>query len=190
MHRSRSLLVAVLCSLLAACFEEPVREHLHVHVTPYGPVVLTAVQQVAGPEIAHGNPLLADRLDETRAANEQGWDRWSSSFVDLEPAAERFTLERTDGLVRRATRSAVVTSAPQLERFFASHGVTAVVATGSGIHELAFYPTGSTRATARQREDLERRVEGWSRAVAAPDEGEAELNPPRLIDKAEKALPR
>jgi hypothetical protein len=167
MRSSRIVFAALLCGLLVGCFEEPVRDHLHLHVTANGPVVLTTVQEIAEPDVAEDNPVLAARLEDARAAIEQGWDRWTADFAELDAAAERFTLERVDGLVQRAMRSAVVTWSPELELFLASNGVTAIVESGDGVHELALYTVGGTQATARQRDELNRRTRQWSRAVAA-----------------------
>jgi hypothetical protein len=49
MRRSRIAVTALLCGSLAGCFEEPIRDHLHLTVS--GSVVLTTVQEVAEPEV-------------------------------------------------------------------------------------------------------------------------------------------
>jgi hypothetical protein len=167
MSTSRIAATAMLCAALVGCFEEPIRDHLHLHLTANGRVVLTTIQEVAEPDVAEDNPALAARLDDARTAIEQGWDRWTRGFTELDANAERFTLERVDGVVRRAVRSAVVSWTPELELFLASNGVTAVVESRDGYHELALYTVGGTLATARQRDDLARRTRTWSRAVAA-----------------------
>jgi len=46
MPKFRPLLVLFLCLPLMACFEEPIREHLHLTLRGDGPVVVTVVQEV------------------------------------------------------------------------------------------------------------------------------------------------
>lgn len=159
--------VAVAASLTTcACFEDPIREHLHLTLVGGEVVVITATQDVASPDVAGPNQPLADRLDEARAEIERGWDRWRTLFDELDPAAERSTLERVDGLARRAQYSAVVPSFDAVERFLGSAGMAAVLAGDGSLLDLQLVPSGSPPATWSEREEVERRLDDWSVTVA------------------------
>jgi hypothetical protein len=159
--------VAVAASLATcACFEDPIREHLHLTLLGGEVVVITATQDVAPPDVAGPNQPLADRLDEARVEIERGWDRWRPLFDELEPAAERSTLERVDGLARRAQYSAVVPSFEPVERFLGSAGMAAVLAGDRDLLDLQLVLSGSPPATWSEREEVERRLDEWSRTVA------------------------
>ena len=47
MRHCRAALIALLCLPLTACFEEPVREHVHLTIRNDDPVIITVVQEVA-----------------------------------------------------------------------------------------------------------------------------------------------
>ena len=85
MPKYRSLVVLLLSLPLFACFEEPVREHLHLTLFGAGPAIATVVQAVADPDAAQGNPVLAERLEESRSTIEANLDPWSRRFSLLEP---------------------------------------------------------------------------------------------------------
>ena len=88
--------VCVLCLVTAGCFEEPVQEHVHLTMLGGGAAVLTTVQEVAAPWQAGSNPALAERLDDARSELASGWDRWRPLYDDLDPAAERYSMELVD----------------------------------------------------------------------------------------------
>lgn len=66
MRRWTSIVAAALCLPLAGCFEEPVREHLHLTLFGAGPVIVTVVQAVSDPELAQNNAALASPAPEDR----------------------------------------------------------------------------------------------------------------------------
>jgi len=167
----RVAFAAAACVTAAACFEEPVREHLHLTLIGDQVVVVTAVQEVAGPEAATSNPELAARLDETRAAIERGWDRWRPLFDELQPGVERTTIEKENGAARRALYSAATADFDAVARLLASQGLDATIDHDrvddyNFEHELRLYPVGSPPATSNERAEVERRLDGWSVTVA------------------------
>ena len=91
MHRTRIALFALLCLPLLACFEEPIREHLHLTLQGDGPVVVTVVQEVTPSGRAGDNPELNDRLEESRETIDHSLDPWSQRFALLEPLAEHIS---------------------------------------------------------------------------------------------------
>jgi hypothetical protein len=166
MARGRLLVTLAMAAAMAGCFEEPVREHVHLGFIGGDAVVVSTVLEVADPEFAGSNPELAGRLDDARSEIEGGWDRWLPLFGQLDPVAERYSIEKVDRLVRRAVYTAVVPGFEPVERFLGSEGLAATL-TGSGAHrEIQLYPTGGTRATWRQQEEVDRRIDEWSEAVA------------------------
>ncbi len=165
--RLHPLLTIVAISLMTAgCFEEPVREHVHLSFLGGGAAVVTTVQEVAAPWEAGSNPALAGRLDDARSELESGWDRWRPLYDQLQPAAERYSVEMVDGLVRRATYGAVVASFDPVEQFFGAEGLSAVFFVDGTISELQLYPVGGTRATRTQRQLVEAEIDVWAAAVA------------------------
>jgi hypothetical protein len=162
MARLSRLLALLACLPLFACFEEPYREHLHLWLLPGGEVVVTATQEVAKPEETADNPKLELRLEEARSGMERGWDRWSQRFAAVRPEAERRTLSKVAGVVRRLTLSALLEGPGEGERFLSECGFSAVFSSGEGSEELALYPTGPGSATARQQELMDRRLERWA----------------------------
>jgi len=163
----RAAVVAAACLATCACFEEPVREHLHLTMLGGGVVVVTAVEDVAGPELAGSNQRLIDRLDEARTEIERGWDRWRPLFDELEPVAERSIVERVDGLARRALYSGVVSSFEPVQHFLGGVGLAATLDTDGPLYELQLAPTGAPPATWNERQEVERRLDEWSVTVAA-----------------------
>jgi hypothetical protein len=166
MRKIRILIVTLLCLPLTACFEEPVREHLHLTIRTDGSVVATVVQRVAPNDRGRNNPQLADRLEETRANLEQQLDPWSQRFAKLTPLAEHVSLESSDGEVRRAIRSAVLESFDEVLRLVEADGLTGnLIDTGHAM-ELNLFPTGGSRATYSQRNEIEHRLRRWSSDLA------------------------
>jgi hypothetical protein len=162
MHRIRAFLIALLCLPLTACFEEPVREHLHLTILVDGVVVATVVQQVAPSDRARDNPQLADRLEESRAGLEQKLDPWSQRFARLTPLAEHQSLEISEGEVRRAIHSAVFESFEEAVRLVEGDGLTGTLVDTGRATELSLFSTGGSRATYSQRQTMDRGLRQWS----------------------------
>ena len=175
MRRWTSIVAAALCLPLTGCFEEPVREHLHLTLRGAGPVIVTVVQEVSDPELAQNNQALADRMEASRDAIESGFDPWSRRFAQLAPLAEHQSVERVGGRLRRAVHSAVLASFDDAVRIVEADGLTGSLALAGGAAELTLYPTGGTRATYAQRQEVERRLVVWSEAVADYFEAAIEL---------------
>lgn len=175
MHRTTSLIAAALCLPLTGCFEEPVREHLHLTVRGAGPVIVTVVQEVSDPDLAQNNQALADRMDEARSTIEGQMDPWSRRFAQLAPLAEHQSMERVEGALRRSIHSAVLASFDDAVRIMEADGLTGTLAEAAGVAELELFPTGGSRATWAQRQEVERRLVGWSEALAEYFEAAIEL---------------
>lgn len=158
--------ILVLTVAMTACFEEPIRERVHLTMLGGQATVLTTVLDVSPPQYAGSNSELAGRLDDARADLDSGWDRWRPLYDRLEPAAESYRLERVDGLARRAVYSAVVATFEPVERFLGSEGLSGVLAVDGPVHELQLFPEGGTRATWTQQQEVERALESWAAAVA------------------------
>jgi len=173
---------------MTACFEEPVREHVHLTIRDDDPVIITVVQEVASSDVARGNPELAYRLDESRDTLDQSLDPWSRRFVLLEPLAERLSIERLEGELRRSIHSAVVPSFDEAVRLLEADGLTGSLTRVGGSSEIQLFPTGGSRATYLQRQDAERRLEEWSEVLAAYFEAVADLYA-HLDERPDRAVP-
>lgn len=157
---------AVLCLPLVACYEEPVRDHLHIAFTTGPAIVVTAVREIASPSSAGDNQAVEDRLDEARSDLAGGWDRWSRSFAELDAVADRGTIVRHEGRVSRGIHSALVDSFRPIERLLGDQGMGAFFEEAAGQRTLEFFPTGAGLATRQQREEFDRTLSVWSESVA------------------------
>ena len=147
---SRLATVAVLacCLPLIGCYEEPVRDHLHITLLPGGAVIVTAVREIGPAGSAGDNPAVEARLDQARSDLAAGWDRWSRGFAELEPVADRTTVERHDGDVVRGVHSALLDDLRPVERLLALEGLGTFTDRSEDARELQLVPTGSGQATA------------------------------------------
>ena len=106
-------------------------------------------------------------MEQARSELAGGWDRWSRSFADLDPLADRTTVERHEGQPRRGVHSALIESFRPLERLLANEGLGAFFDDGAGVRELQLFPTGAGQATRQERELVDRAVTAWSGDIAA-----------------------
>jgi hypothetical protein len=166
MRCARLTLISFLCLPLVACFDEPVREHLHLVFTSGGQIVVTALQLVADRERAEENSELEGRLDDVRADLEHGLDPWSRRFELLDPLAEHKSLERVDGEIRRSTQSVVLASFDDVALMLEADGLSGSLEVRSETFQLQLFPTGGSRATSRQRDEVDRGLREWSEQVA------------------------
>lgn len=172
MLRSRRVLLPtllVLCLALAACFEPPVLETLDLRFLADGSAVVTSAVRISNPG-GDSNPALARRLAQVRREIEEGSDAWGRRFAALEPVAERFGWEKRFGEIDRGTRAALigsgVGSGAGLDAFFRDTSLDVSYDIREGTAELVIVPTAPARASRRQREEVERTLEGWSGQVA------------------------
>jgi len=165
--RPHRTLVVALCLPLLACYEEPVRDHLHIHFAPGPAIVVTAIRDIAPPSSASDNPAVEERTDEARTDLASGWDRWSRSFSDLGAIADRSTIERHDGQARRGIHSALLDSFRPIERLLGNEGLSALYNETGSVRELQLHPTGAGQATRQQRAMFDASLTVWSKEVSA-----------------------
>jgi hypothetical protein len=166
MRQARIALITLLCLPLTACFEEPVREHLHLTLHGDGTVVVTVVQEIAPSDRSPENRALADRLEERREALEHDLDPWSRRFANLEPVAEHQSIERAEGELLRWIHSAVFRSFDSFLPLVEADGLTGSLTGDPRSTELSLFPTGGSRATYSQRQEVERQLVQWSAWLA------------------------
>lgn len=155
-----------LCLPLLACYEEPVRDHLHITFAPGPAIVVTAVRDIGPGDSAGDNPAVEERVREASSDVEGGWDRWSRGFAELGALADRSTVERRESRARRGIHSALLDSFRPVERLLGNEGLGAFFDEVGGIRELQLHPAGSGQANRQQREDFERDLAEWSEAVS------------------------
>ncbi|HEX7184114.1 MAG TPA: hypothetical protein VF756_19950 [Thermoanaerobaculia bacterium] len=164
-HSPRWLALIAIALLLSSCFEPPIDESLRLRFLPNGVVVLTSTVEFAGLE-RQSNPALERRLAQTRQAVLEGWDPWSQRFAAIDPAAERFSWEKRLGELHKGTRSAAITEPRDLAGFFRDTSIQVSYEIREGTAELVITPGTPTRATRKQRKEMERTVEDWTGRVA------------------------
>ncbi len=188
MRQARIALIALLCIPLAGCFEEPVREHLHLTLRGDGPVVVTVVQEVTPSDRAGDNPALTDRLEESRYTIDHSLDPWSRRFALLEPLAEHVSVERVDGELRRSIHSGVLSSFEEVLRMVEADGLTGSLVVVDGTAQLELFPTGGSRASYTQRQDADRLLSEWSEVLAEYFEAVVDLYA-HLDERPGRAVP-
>jgi len=188
MPKTRSLLILCLCLPLLGCFEEPVREHLHLTLRGGGPVIVTVVQEVTSSDQTGDNPELDDRLEESRDTIDNALDPWSQRFALLEPLAEHISIERVEGELRRSIHSAVLPSFDEMLQMVEADGLTGSLTIVGGTADLELFPTGGSRANYTQRQDAERMLSEWSVALVVYFEAVADLYA-YLDQRPDRAVP-
>jgi hypothetical protein len=187
MKNTRCLAVLAAGLLLASCFEQPVQEDLTLRFLQNGAVIVTSTVVVSDSK-GESNPALEKRLAETRQALLEGWDPWGPRFAAVDAAAERFSWEKRLGALAQASRSAVVVEPHEFERFFGdtSLAVSYDVFEEDGLAELTISPGPSSRATRKQRKEMERTLGEWTGRVAEYLDAGADLYG-YLDDRPERA---
>ena len=162
----RAGLGVLVCLALASCFDPPVRESLLLRFLPNGAVVATSTVEIA--DTGTVNAAVERRVNEVRRALLEGSDPWAARFAAAEPAAERFSWEKRLGDLRGASRSAVIAEPRNLAAVFGDTALSVnyEVDSGQRIAELTIVPGPSSRASRKQREDLDRVMETWTAALA------------------------
>lgn len=163
----RTAIAVGLCLPILSCYEEPVRDHLHILFTPGRAIVVTAVRDIAPPSSAGDNQAVEDRTDEARNALATGWDRWSRSFSELGAIADRNSIERHDGQPRRGIHSALLDSFRPVERLLGNEGLGAFYDETGRVRELQLHPAAAGQATRQQRTVLDASLTAWSKEVSA-----------------------
>jgi hypothetical protein len=170
-RRGRRLrLVPLACAglLLTSCFEAPVRESLRLRFFVNGAVLLTSRIELVS-DLRVSSAAIQARLREIRRSLADGTDPWSQRFAALDPLAERSSWEKKGGELTGVSHAAIVAEPDELARFFADTGlqVSYVTRPESGMAELTLVPGASTRASSRQRRDMDAVLASWAEDLAA-----------------------
>jgi hypothetical protein len=165
---SARLAAAGLCLFLCSCFDTPVKESLRLRFLPNGAVVLTSRVAIA-PELQVTTTAMKGRLREVRRVLAEGTDPWSQRFAALEPLAERSSWEKRGGEITEVVHAAVIEKPAELDRFFSDTGVQVSYLTWpeEGIAELTVTPGASTRASYRERREMDAALASWAEDLAA-----------------------
>ncbi len=165
-----------LCLPLLACYEEPVRDHLHIVFSPGPAIIVTAIRDIAPPAAAGDNPI-------GRGANGRGPQRSRLGLGPLEPEllprldaiADRSTIERHDGQPRRGIHSALLDSFRPVERLLGNEGLGAFYDENGGSANSNSTPSGPARPPGSNGPCVEHALNDWSHEVAAYLEATAAL---------------
>lgn len=160
---------AVLALLLAACFEEPVREELELRLLEDGKAVVALTTTIPVDEEEVESPALLQRVQGERRRLLLGEDDWVARFERLDALSHEQTFERDHGVlvsVRQAAEVNLADDPEALTRFFSNTLVSAFYVAEEGWAELSLYPLAPGRATRSQRQRLDRAMDGWTEALA------------------------
>jgi hypothetical protein len=158
-----ALLFGLLLLTTVSCFERAVDERLGVEIVQDGNVVVKNV--VTLNEKGDEKKKVKARLDRLRDSLINERDDWSRRYALVEWEEDRVERARVEGQLYRVTRTGT-TSREQLHRFFSDFAVTNFTR-GEGWDELTITPLAPGRATAKQRQLVEEKLESSSAAVAA-----------------------
>lgn len=164
MQRLPALLLSAL--LTSACFETPVDESVQLRFLPNGAVVVTSTVTVMDETQAESNPALSRRLNEVRQSLLEGSDAWSRRFAGVQPVTERSSWEKTLGVLRKGSRSAVLAEPKDFTALFGDTSLIVSYETTDGVAELVIAPGPPGAATQRQRQEVERTLDAWTEDVA------------------------
>jgi len=162
--------------LAVACFEPPVTETIEIRFLAPEGIGLTVSVSIADSAGKDGNRALEERMDETRRSLLEGRDDWSRRIARLEPALERGSWEKHEGLLARWVRSAAFEDPRGLSDFFADTAIHPRVSEGEGWQELALGTSRPQRATREQQRVVDERLERWCETLAAYYLASAELH--------------
>lgn len=175
MRALRAACLLTAAALLAACFEEPVREELELRFEG-GPgtskvgIELAVALMHAGGEME--NRVLRNRLEGERSRLLLSEDDWTPRFERIAPPVHEVTFTREDGELSEVRQSASVDldeDPDAVRRFFSDTLVGASFRTDpeEGLAELSLQPLAAGRETLRQRQLLERSIDPWTESLAA-----------------------
>jgi hypothetical protein len=161
MMRRRLAIPAILCILAAAC-DPLARDEMTLTFDDSGETVRVKVSSdqnhIDTYHAGEGNHLGEDVLAER--------DEWSARFGAASARDERIIIGRTAHKVTSVEEEATVDTA-NLQRFFFDAGVTVQVIRGDGWTELTMVPGASTRATNKQRDAVQHKLEDYARLGAS-----------------------
>ena len=175
MRSLRAACLLTAAALLAACFEEPVREELELRFegdtgAPKVAIELGVALMHAGGEME--NRVLRSRLEGERRRYLLSEDDWTPRFERIDPPVYEVAFTREDGELSEVRQSASADLADDpdaLRRFFSDTLVAASFRTDpdEGLAELSLQPLAAGRETLRQRQLLERSIDPWTESLAA-----------------------
>ncbi len=159
--KRRIAVPAIVCLLALAC-DPLARDEMTLTFDDSGETVRVKVSSDQNHiDVYHageGNRLGEDVLAER--------DEWSARFAAANARDERIVIGRSAHKITSVEEEATVDTA-DLQRFFFDAGVTVQVIRGEGWAELAIFPGASNRATSRQRDAVQRKLEEFARLGAA-----------------------
>jgi hypothetical protein len=160
MMKRRLAIPAILCILAAAC-DPLARDEMTLTFDDSGESVRVKVSSdqnhIDTYHAGDGNRLGEDVLAER--------DEWSARFGAANARDERLIIGRTAHKVTSVEEEATVETT-NLQRFFFDVGVTVQVIRGDGWAELTMFPGASTRATNKQRDTVQHKLEDYARLGA------------------------
>ncbi|HSP17433.1 MAG TPA: hypothetical protein VLV78_22000 [Thermoanaerobaculia bacterium] len=156
----RIAIAAIVCLLAVSC-DPLAREEMTLTFDDSGETVRVKVasdkNHIDTYHAGEGNRLGEDVLAER--------DEWSARFAAADARDERIIIGRSAHKVTSVEEEATVDTA-DLQRLFFDVGVTVQVIRGEGWAELTMFAGASNRATNRQRDAVQRKLEDYARLGA------------------------
>jgi len=160
------LALAMALLFLLSCFEQPVRESLTLRFLPGNAVVVGVTVALADERAFEESRAARERIEALGRDLQAGRDDWSRRIDTVEPALERSSNEREKGRLRRVVRQIVLENPEDLRRFFSDTLLRPQFTAREEESELQILVQPGSRASRAQREELQRRLEAWSEALA------------------------
>jgi len=158
---ARRIAVVLLALTLSGCLEPPVSESLELRLLPGGASIVTVGVALRDPSDYDQAPRVKQRLESEARELAAETDPWSARLRRAEPERELSSVERDRGRLSRVRRRVLLKDPADLDEFFRDTGVDVVYAEGDGWAELTLTPGRPGRATAAQRQRLEREVSSF-----------------------------
>ncbi len=150
---------------LAGCFEPPVVEFLTLEFSPDGAVAATLEVRLAAPGKRESRAV-ERRIDDRQRDLLAGVDPWLDRFAALESAEDGAEWRRQAGRLRSYRRWARLDEAAGLVELFQNDAAQFAFQHSGELAILELIPTGTSRATRKERLRVEREIDAWASSYA------------------------
>ncbi len=160
-----SLLLSV-AMLATGCWEQTLEERVVVEIHADGSFGVRAETQLNAPDNDDKHIAANQRVEQRSREIVEGRDLWSYPFSRLEAGEEKFGWEKSGGALRRSVHSALVEDPQQLSPVLRACGAGLRVTKADQRGRLEIFPLSQSRASGKERRDVEIELKPWADAVA------------------------
>lgn len=164
-RRIATLSAFALAALLGGCFEPPVAERLLLEFLSDGAARATLMIDLGRAE-DFDSPAVRKRIAATERDLVEGADPWLARFEILTQGTDGTSFQRARGALREFRRWAELDDPAAFAELFAGDPVDYLYSQNGTEATLEISPSGSSRATRKERERAQREVGEWSAVFA------------------------